>query len=241
MQGKRKTMIVTGASQGIGAGAAKAFMQRAYNVVATSRHITSSQFTPGERLALVDGNIGDASTAAKVAELAISRFGSIDGVVNNAGIFFAKKFTDYTIEDFERLSETNLKGYIYITQLAVKQMLAQKTGGSVIAITATTAQHPIAGVNNSIPMMTKGGLEAISRNLALEYAKDGIRFNVVAPGIVDTPMHTNDSKDFLRSLSPMGTISTVDDIADAIVYLSEASQVTGVVLPVDGGAHNGRW
>jgi NAD(P)-dependent dehydrogenase (short-subunit alcohol dehydrogenase family) len=241
MLAKPKTMIVTGASQGIGAAVTKAFIERGYNVVANSRQITKSAFAPAERLALVDGNIGEASVAAKIAATAISNFGSIDAVVNNAGIFFSKPFTDYTVDDFELLSETNLKGYIYLTQLAVKQMLAQKTGGSVISITSVMVEHPIAGVNASIPMITKGGLEAITRNLAMEYAKEGIRFNAVAPGIVDTPMHAEDPPDFLKSLSPMGTIPGVDDIVEAIIYLTEARHVTGEVLHVDAGAHNGKW
>jgi NAD(P)-dependent dehydrogenase (short-subunit alcohol dehydrogenase family) len=241
MQVKRKTMIVTGASQGIGAGVTKAFTKRGYNVVANSRKITESELTPTDRLALVDGNIGDASTAANIAATAMGIFGSIDGVVNNAGVFFSKPFTDYTVRDFELLSETNLQGYIYITQLAVQQMLVQKTGGSVIGITSAMVEHPIAGANASVPMITKGGLEAITRSLAMEYAKDGIRFNAVAPGIVDTPMHANDPDEFLKSLSPMGMISDVDDIVEAIVYLTEARHVTGEVLHVDAGAHNGKW
>ena len=241
IQGRPKTMIVTGASQGIGAGVTKAFVERGYNVVANSRHIQQSAFAPAERLALVDGNIGEAATAAKIASTAMGRFGSIDGVVNNAGIFFGKPFTDYTADDFELLSETHLKGFLYLTQLAVKQMLAQDSGGSVTTVTAITTDHPIAGVNGSVPMMTKGGLEAITRNLAMEYAKQGIRFNAVAPGIVDTPMHDHGSKDFLKSLSPMGMISAVDDVVDAILYLTEASQVTGEILHVDAGAHIGKW
>jgi NAD(P)-dependent dehydrogenase (short-subunit alcohol dehydrogenase family) len=236
-----KTMIVTGASQGIGAGITKAFLQRGYNVVANSRKITASALGPVERLALVDGNIGDPATAAKIVATAMSTFGSIDGVVNNAGIYFAKPFTEYTVHDFELLSETNLKGYISITQLAVKQMLAQKTGGSVIAITSAMVEHPIAGVNASIAMMTKGGLEAITRSLAMEYAKDGIRFNAVAPGTVETPMHADTPQDVLRGLSPMGTIPDIDDIVEAIIYLTEARQVTGEILHVDAGAHNGKW
>jgi NAD(P)-dependent dehydrogenase (short-subunit alcohol dehydrogenase family) len=203
-QSKPKTMIVTGASQGIGAGVVKAFIHRGCNVVANSRDFTRSALAPAENLALVDGNIGKACTAGKIADTAIGNFGSIDGVVNNAGIFFTKPFTDYTANDFERLSETNLEGYIYITQLAVKQMLAQKTGGSVTCITSAMVEHPIAGVNASIPMITKGGLEALTRSLAVEYAKEGIRFNAVAPGVVNTPMHVNDPKEFLKSLSPMG-------------------------------------
>jgi NAD(P)-dependent dehydrogenase (short-subunit alcohol dehydrogenase family) len=236
-----KTMIVTGAAKGIGAGVTKAFLERGYNVVANSLSFTNSEFTATERLALVEGNIGEASTAAKISAAAMSSFGSIDGVVNNAGIFFTKPFTDYTVEDFERLSETNLLGYIYITQLAVKQMLAQKTGGSVICITTAMVEHPIAGVKASVAMLTKGGLEAITRSLAMEYAKDGIRFNAVAPGEVDTPMHANDSKDYLKSLSPMGALTEVADIVEAILYLTEARHVTGEVLHVDAGAHNGKW
>jgi NAD(P)-dependent dehydrogenase (short-subunit alcohol dehydrogenase family) len=238
---KPGTMIVTGASQGIGAAVTKAFIDRGYNVVANSRDITNSAFAPGERLALVDGNIGQASTAAKIAETAIKTFGSIDGVVNNAGVYFAKPFTDYSADDFELLSRTNLEGYIYVTQLAVKQMLAQKTGGSVTCITSAMVEHPIAGVQASLPMITKGGLEAITRSLAMEYAKDGIRFNAVAPGVVNTPMHGNDSDESLKSLSPMGAMVEVKDIVDAIVYLTEARYVTGEVLHVDAGMHNGKW
>jgi NAD(P)-dependent dehydrogenase (short-subunit alcohol dehydrogenase family) len=234
-------MIVTGAAKGIGAGVTKAFLARDYNVVANSLHITESEFEPAEKLALVDGNIGEAATAEKIAATTISKFGSIDGVVNNAGIFFAKPFTDYTAHDFEMLSRTNLHGYIYITQLAVKQMLAQETGGSVICITSAMVEHPIAGVKASLPMITKGGLEAITRSLAMEYANDGIRFNAVAPGVVDTPMHANDSMEMLKRLSPMGEVSDVDDIVQAIVYLTEARHVTGEVLHVDAGAHNGKW
>jgi NAD(P)-dependent dehydrogenase (short-subunit alcohol dehydrogenase family) len=238
---KARTMIVTGASHGIGAGVTKAFLDRGYHVVANSLDFTNSGFAPTERLALVGGNIGKASTAAKIAEAAIGNFGSIDGVVNNAGIYFAKAFTDYTADDFERLTQTNLEGYIYITQLAVKQMLAQKTGGSVTCITSAMVEHPIAGVNASLPMMTKGGLEAITRSLAMEYAKDGIRFNAVAPGVVMTPMHAEESQDAMKSLSPMGTIVDVEDIVQAVVYLTEAGNVTGEVLHVDGGMHNGKW
>lgn len=235
------TIIVTGASRGIGAGVTKSFLGRGYNVVANSLDFTDAGFAATEKLALVDGNIGTVSTAAKVAETAVRNFGSIDGVVNNAGVFFAKPFTEYTAQDFERLSQTNLEGYIYVTQLAVKQMLAQKTRGSVTCITSAMVEHPIAGVKASIAMMTKGGLEALTRSLAMEYAKEGIRFNAVAPGVVDTPMHSNDSADYLKGLSPMGAIPDIADIVDAIVYLTEARHVTGEVLHVDAGAHLGKW
>jgi len=242
MTNERKTVIVTGASQGIGACMVKTFLERGYSVVANSRSITKSgAFAPSDKLALVDGDIGEIATAAKIVETATSRFGSIDALVNNAGIFFAKPFTNYTADDFRALSSTNLEGFIYVSQLAIKQMVAQKSGGSVVSITTSLVEHPIAGVNASVAMITKGGLEAITRNLAMEYAKDGIRVNAVAPGIVDTPMHKNDPKEFLKSLSPLGRIADAQDIADAVLYLTEARQVTGEVLHVDGGAHVGKW
>jgi len=237
-----RTVIVTGASQGIGAALVKTFLARGYSVVANSRNMTKSgAFVPSDKLALVDGDIGEIATAAKIAETAISKFKSIDALINNAGIFFSKPFTDYTADDFRALASTNLEGFIYITQLAIKQMVAQKSGGSIVSITTSLVEHPIAGVPASVPMITKGGIEAITRNLAIEYAKDGIRVNVVAPGTVDTPMHKNDPKEFLKSLSPLGRIVDAQDIADAVLYLTEARQVTGEVLHVDGGAHVGKW
>ena len=242
MLSKQKTIIVTGASQGIGAGVVQSFLDRGYNVVANSRNISKSgAFKASDKLALVDGNIGDSAVAAKIVETAITKFGSIDGVVNNAGIFFAKPFTDYTPEDFKALSSVNLEGFLYVTQDAVKQMLTQNSGGSVVTITASLAANPIAGITSSVPMITKGGLEAVTLSLASEYAKQHIRFNAVAPGVVDTPMHATNPKDFLKTLSPMSTISSVEDIADAVVYLTEARHVTGEVLHVDGGSHSGKW
>jgi NAD(P)-dependent dehydrogenase (short-subunit alcohol dehydrogenase family) len=241
MKATSKTMIVTGAARGIGAGVTKTFLERGYNVVANSLHITQSDLKPSENLALVEGDVAEPTTASRIAATAIDRFGSIDSVVNNAGIFFTKPFTEYTAGDFERLSGTNLLGYIYVTQLAVKQMLTQRTGGSVTVITSAMVEHPIAGVEASVPMITKGGLEAITRSLAMEYVKQGIRFNAVAPGVVNTPMHSQDSPEYLRTLSPMGELSEVGDIVDAIVYLTEARHVTGEILHVDSGVHNGKW
>jgi|ERR1700739_339655 len=236
-----KTVIVTGASQGIGAAIVHAFLDRGYNVVATARAMSKAGFAPTPNLALVDGDIGQLATAEKVTETAISKFRSIDHVINNAGIFAAKPFTDYTADEFRQFVSTNLEGYIFVTQLAVKQMLKQGTGGSVTAITTSLVVNPQAGVSVSIPMITKGGLEAITLSLASEYAKKHIRFNAVAPGIVDTPMHEKDPEEFLKTLSPMGTITDSKDIADAVVYLTEETHVTGEVLHVDGGAHVGRW
>jgi len=238
----QKAAIVTGASQGIGAGVVEAFLQRGDRVVANSRHITKANpFPASANLALVEGDIGDPTTAAKIVDAAVSQFGRIDALVNNAGIYFSKPFTEYTVDDLRSLVSVNIAGFLFISQLAIKQMLAQKTGGSIVNITAAQVNHPIAGVNSAVPMITKGGLEAATRSLAMEYAKAGIRVNAVAPGVVDTPMHKDGPKEVLKTLQPMGLISTVKDIVDAIVYLTEAGQVTGEVLHVDGGAHVGKW
>ena len=242
MASTQKTVIVTGASQGIGAGIVQAFLARGYEVVGTARCATKSkELSASDQLALIDGDIGQFETAQKVAELAIKKFGSIDAVVANAGIFLVKPFTEYTADDFCALVSTNLAGFVYIAQLAVKQIQAQKSGGSIVCISAALVDNPIAGEPASLSMITKGGLNATIRSLAMEYAKEHIRFNAVAPGTVDTSLHAKDSKDFLKTHSPMGSIVTVEDIASAVVYLSEARQITGEVLHVDGGAHIGKW
>ena len=242
MNSTRKTAIVTGASQGIGAGVVKAFVELGFNVVANSLKMTqSTEVAASDRVARVEGDIGDPVTAARIVEVAWSRFQSIDVLVNNAGIFFTKPFTDYTAEDFKSLVSTNLGGFLYVTQLAIKQMLAQKTGGSIVTITAALARNPIRGVPAAVPMITKGGLETVTQHLAMEYAKDGIRVNAVAPGAVETPLHRDTPKDVMESLSPMGRPSTVNEITDAVLYLTDAATVTGHVLYVDGGAHFGRW
>jgi NAD(P)-dependent dehydrogenase (short-subunit alcohol dehydrogenase family) len=237
-----KTAIVTGASQGIGAGIVKGFVERGFNVVANSRRVTqSNEVAASNQVALVDGHIGEPATAGKIVETALSRFRSIDVLVNNAGIFFTKPFTDYTVEDFRSLVSTNVEGFLYITQLSIKQMLAQQTGGSIITITAALARNPIRDVTAAVPMIMKGGLETITQHLAMEYAKDGIRVNAVAPGAVYTPLHRETPKAEMESLSPMGRPSTVKDISDAVMYLTDAATVTGHILYVDGGAHFGRW
>src|SRR4030095_11831473 len=242
MSGAPKTAIVTGASQGIGAGIVKGFVERGFNVVANSRKITqSTEVVASSQVALVDGHIGEPATAARIVETALSRFKSIDVLVNNAGIFFTKPFTDYTVEDFKSLVSTNLEGFLYVNQLAIKQMLAQKTGGSIVTITAALARNPIRGVTAAVPMITKGGLATITQHLAMEYAKDGIRVHAVAPGVVDTPLHQSTPKEMKESLSPMGRPSTVEDITDAVMYLTGAATVTGHILYVDGGSHFGRW
>jgi NAD(P)-dependent dehydrogenase (short-subunit alcohol dehydrogenase family) len=237
-----KTVIVTGASRGIGAGVVKAFLKRGYNVVGTARSATESkELSASDQLALIDGDIGQFETAQKVAELAIKKFGSIDAVVANAGIFLVKPFSEYTADDLCALVSTNIEGFVYLAQLAVKQMQAQKRGGSIVCISAALVDNPIAGEPASLSMITKGGLNAAVRSLAMEYAKERIRINAVAPGVVDSPLHAETSEDSLKTRTPMGTITTVEEIADAVVYLTEAIQITGEVLHVDGGAHIGKW
>jgi NAD(P)-dependent dehydrogenase (short-subunit alcohol dehydrogenase family) len=234
----KKTAIITGASGGIGAGLVEAFVKEGYNVVATSLNSRKS-LTASPSLVLVDGDIAKQETAVKVVEAAIQHFGTVDALVNNAGIIRSKPFTEFTDEDFDALVSTNLRGFLYITQLTVKQMLKQKSG-NVVTITAALADQPVAGVNASVPMMTKGGLNTVTRSLAIEYAKEGIRFNAVAPGVVDTPLQKNIPKEALTARQPLKTITEVKDIVDAVFYLVRADQVTGEIIHVDGGSHAGR-
>jgi NAD(P)-dependent dehydrogenase (short-subunit alcohol dehydrogenase family) len=236
MSGK-KTAIITGASGGIGAGLVEGFLQAGYNVVATSRDASRTLVTSGN-LVLLDGDIGKQQTAADAVEAAINKFGTVDVLVNNAGIFLSKPFTDFTPGDFDALVSINLLGFLYMTQRTVKEMLKQKSG-SIVTISAALADRPIAGVNGSVSMITKGGLNSATRNLAIEYAKDGIRFNAVAPGEVDTPMHPNDPND--ATLRPTLKKATVKDIVDAVLYLAEAGHVSGEILHVDGAAPARRW
>ena len=235
----KKTAIVTGAQQGIGAGVVEVFQKEDFNVVATSLNVSQS-FTASPSLILVDGDISKRETAAKTVDAAVQNFGTIDVLVNNAGIFRAKPFIDFTTEDIDALLSINLLGFLYMTQLTVKQMLKQKSG-NVVTITASLADQPVLGVNASVSMITKGGLNTVTRSLAIEYAREGIRFNAVAPGVVDSPLHQDDSKDSLRASQPMGKIVEIKDIVDAVLYLAQADQVTGEILHVDGGSHAGRW
>ncbi len=235
MPGK-KTVIITGASGGIGAGLVEKFLEEGYNVVATSRHATRD-LAPCGGLARIDGDIGNQETAAQAVEAAIVEFATIDVLVNNAGIFLNKPFTDFTTEDFEALVSTNLLGFFYITQRAVKEMLKQKSG-CVVTISAALADRPIAGEKGSISMMTKGGLNSATRNLAVEYANDGIRFNAVAPGEVDIPVHSSVPNDLTQTVVKR---ATVEDIVDAVLYLARAGHVNGEILYVDDAAPARRW
>ncbi len=235
----KKTAIITGASGGIGSGLVDAFLRAGYNVVGTSQTITQS-LTASPGLVLVDGDIGKQETAAKCVEAAIQQFGTIDVLVNNAGIFYKKPFTDFTTEDFNTLVSINLLGFLYITQLTVKEMLKQKSG-SVVCISAALADRPIAGVNGSVSMITKGGLISAIQNLAVEYAEEGIRFNAVAPGEVDTPMHRNDPQNSPKASQAKRNVATVKDVVEAILYVAQAGHVSGEVLHVDGAVPVRRW
>lgn len=241
MDNTRKTAIVTGASQGMGEGIAQAFLNRGYSVVANSRHITKANpFNGSPNIAMVDGDIGDPHTARKVVDTAVSKFGRIDVLVNNAGIFIPKPFTEYTTEDFELLISTTLAGFLYVTQFSVKQMLQQKSG-SIVNISTTLVDQPIAGVGAAVQIMLKGALNAVTRALAIEYAKDGIRVNTIAPGVINTPMHKPETHEFLKGLHPVGRIGEIKEIVDAALFLTDATFTSGEVLHVDGGAHAGKW
>ena len=241
MANTQKTAIVTGASQGIGAGLVEAFLQRGYRVVANSRNMTKANpFPASANLALVDGDIGDPNTATKIVDTAVSRFGRIDVLINNAGIFIPKPFTEYTTEDFNALVSTALAGFLYVSQFSVKQMLKQQSG-SIVNLSTTLVDQPIAGAPAAIPIMTKGGLNAVTRALAIEYAKDGIRVNTVAAGVINTPMHKPETHEFLKGLHPVGRIGEVKEIVDAVLFLTDATFTTGEILHVDGGAHAGKW
>lgn len=237
----QKTAIVTGASSGIGLGLTTALIEHDYRVVANSRRITEAgTLEPSQDLALVDGDIASPETARRIVETAVQRFGGVDVLINNAGIFIPKPFTDYTTEDFERLVSTNLAGFLYVTQEAVRHM-KQQGAGHVVNITTTLADQPIAGVPASISVLTKGGLNAVTAALAIEFAGEGIRFNAIGAGIIDTPMHKPEAHGFLKTLHPIQRIGRVSEIVDAVLYLTDATFVTGEVLHVDGGAHAGKW
>lgn len=233
----KQTAIITGASGGIGAGLVEGFLREGYNVVATSRHAKRELAIPGS-LVLLDGDISKQQTADDAVEAALNNFGAIDVLVNNAGIFLTRPFTEFTREDFDNLVSTNLLGFLYFTQRTIREMVKRKSG-CVVSITAALADRPISGENSSISMMTKGGLNSATQNLAVEYAKDGIRFNAVAPGVVDTPMHRNDPND--STPQPAMKMATVEDIVDAVLYLARAGHVSGEILHVDGASPARRW
>ncbi|PZR94592.1 MAG: 3-oxoacyl-ACP reductase [Stutzerimonas stutzeri] len=235
MSNERKVAIVTGASQGIGAALVKGFRDRNYRVAATSRSIT--QGSDPDVLA-IPGNIADLETAERVVREAIARFGRVDTLLNNAGIFIAKPFTDYTAEDFQGKIATNLAGFFHITQQAARVMLAQGSG-HIVSITTSLTDQAVAGVPTVLANLTKGGINSATKALAIEYATQGIRVNAVSPGIIKTPMHAPQTHEFLANLHPVKRLGEVKDIVDAVLFLEGAPFVTGEILHVDGGQSAG--
>ncbi|MEU1595520.1 SDR family oxidoreductase [Streptomyces sp. NPDC005708] len=231
----QKVAVITGASQGIGAGLVDAYRKLGYAVVATSRGIAPSQ---DPDVITVQGDIADAATAERVIAAGLERFGRIDTLVNNAGIFVAKPFTEYTQEDYDAVIGINLSGFFRITQLAVEQMVRQG-GGHVVQITTSLVDHALSAVPSALASLTKGGLQSATKALAIEYATQGVRSNAVALGIIKTPMHAEEYHSTLASLHPVGRIGEVSDVADAVVYLENAPFVTGEILHVDGGQSAG--
>ena len=237
MSTERRVAVITGASQGIGAGLVRGFLDRGYRVVANSRSIKPD--ASADVLA-VAGDITDPAVADRVVGGAVAKFGRVDTLVNNAGVFVPKPFTEYTEADFARVVALNLGGFFHVTQRAIRQMLTQG-GGHVVNLTTTLVGQPVRGVPSALASLTKGGLDAVTRSLAIEYADRGIRVNAVAPGIIRTPMHPPETHAALAGLHPLGRMGEVREVVEAVLYLESAAFVTGETVAVDGGAHAGRW
>jgi len=237
---QRPVAIVTGASSGIGLGITVALNQRGFGVVGTSRTISKSiQLRGSADLLLIDGEISKKETAVKVAEAAIRHFGRIDLLVNNAGVYIAKPFTEYTEEDYHLVMNTNVASYFFMTQQVIPQMKKQNSG-HIVNISAVLADQPSRSAPALLAVLSKSTMPAVSKALALEYAADGIRVNTVSPGIVNTPMHANDDHDALARFHPIARLGEISDIVEAVLYLQSAGFVTGENLRVDGGVHAGR-
>jgi NAD(P)-dependent dehydrogenase (short-subunit alcohol dehydrogenase family) len=239
MSQERKVALITGASQGIGAGLVSGFLERGYRVVANSRKI-KPEAAASPDLLTVAGDVTDARTAERIVAESIDRYGRIDTLVNNAGIFISKPFVEYTTADFTAMLSVNLEGFFHISQYAARRMLERRSG-HIVNMTAALAEQPQKAVPGALASLTKGGLNAVTRSLAIEYADRGIRVNAVAPGVIDTPMHPAGDHAFLAGLHPMGRMGTVREVVEAVLYLETATFVTGEILCVDGGAHAGRW
>jgi NAD(P)-dependent dehydrogenase (short-subunit alcohol dehydrogenase family) len=234
--GTSKVAIVTGADGGIGAGVVRGFRDAGYAVVGTSRSMPPSDQSD---YLTVEGDITRAETAAHVVEEALGRFGRIDSLVNMAGIFISKPFTDYTLDDYHAITAVNLTGFFHITQRAVPQMVSQG-GGHIVNITTSLVDRADSGQPSGLTALTKGGLAAVTRSLAIEYASRGVRVNAVSPGVIKTPLHDPASYEGLGALHPLGRVGEVSDVVEAILYLERATFVTGEILHVDGGQAAGR-
>ncbi len=240
MQSTQKVAIITGASQGIGSGLVKGFREAGCRVVANSRSIKAADAADDPDILPVAGDIADPEVAQRVVDAAMEHFGRIDTLVNNAGVFISKPFVDYAKADFAAMVAVNLAGFFHISQRAASRML-QAGSGHIVNITATIAGQPMAAVPAALAALTKGGLNAVTRSLAIEYGGRGIRVNAVSPGIIKTPMHPPEAHGFLAGLHPVGRMGEVREVVDAVLYLENAAFVTGEILHVDGGANAGHW
>jgi NAD(P)-dependent dehydrogenase (short-subunit alcohol dehydrogenase family) len=238
MSPAEKVAIVTGASQGIGEGIVRQFLARGYRVVACSRNIAT---TGQPNLVEIAGDISQPEIASLVIQTAKERFGRVDTLINNAGAFLPKSFTEYTESEFTMLLRVNLGGFFHVSQRAIAEMLHRGSGHIVNITSSLVAEQPLKVLPAALTAITKGGVNAVTRSLAIEYADKGIRVNAVAPGAIRTPMHANDTHAFLATLHPMGRIGEIREIVDAVLYLEDAAFVTGEILHVDGGANAGRW
>jgi NAD(P)-dependent dehydrogenase (short-subunit alcohol dehydrogenase family) len=233
----RNVAVITGGSQGIGAALVQAYRKHGWAIVANSRSIPASD---DAGVVAIAGDIADPAVARSVIDTAVRDFGRLDTLVNNAGIFTAKPFTDYTAEDYQALIGDNLTGFVTTTQFAIAQMLRQGDGGHVAQVTTSLLDHANSNVPSVLASLTKGGLQSATKSPAIEYAKQGVRVNAVAPGIIQTPMHDPETYDGLAGLQPVSRMGTIGDIVDGVLYLENAPFVTGEILHIDGGQSAGR-
>jgi NAD(P)-dependent dehydrogenase (short-subunit alcohol dehydrogenase family) len=236
MSSQQKVAVITGASQGIGAGLVAAYRKLGYAVVANSRNIAESD---DPMVLTVPGDIGKPGVGAAIVDAALTRFGRVDTLVNNAGVFVSKPFTDYTDEDYEDVMGVNVRGFFEISRAAVRAMTSRDGGGHIVTVSTSLVDHANSAVPAALASLSKGGLNAVTKALAIEYASRGIRSNAVALGIIKTPMHEPSTYEALAGLHPMGRLGEVDDVVDAILYLENAPFVTGEILHLDGGQSAG--
>ena len=233
----KKVIVITGASRGIGADLVKGFQADGHHIVANSRNLAPSS---EPNVLAIAGDIADPDVADQLVAATLERWGRIDTLINNAGVFIGKPFVDYTVEDYNAVMSTNVAGFFHITQRVARQMLKQGSG-HIVNVTTSLVDQPIAAVPTSLAGLSKGGLAAITKSLATEYATKGIRVNAVSPGIIKTSMNEGADRSFLAKLQPMGRLGETDEIVEAVRYLDRAAFVTGEIIHVDGGAHAGQW